>query len=133
MISGSYLKWVNFSYPPVSLLGLWSIKIMYILKIISCHLIVFIIYEMSLASVLKWLHSEISQAFQQKTYKLLISNKLVNSDESITWFLLLQLNSVRDLCIDKSIYIEGSKRIWGINKVRRQRKKNIYSIADNKV
>lgn len=96
---------------------------MCILKIVGCHLIVFIIYEMSLASVLKWSHSEMSQAFQQKTYKLLISNKLANSDESITWFLLLQLNSVRDLCIDKSIYIEGSKKIWGTNKVRRETRK----------
>ena len=51
---------------------------------VGCHLIVFISYEMSLASVLKWSHSEMSQAFQQKTCKLLISNKLVNSDESIT-------------------------------------------------
>ena len=56
-----------------------------------------------------------------KTYELLISNKLVNLDKSITSFLLLQFNSVRDLC--KSIYNEESKRIWRINKARRQREK----------
>lgn len=76
------------------------------------------------------------QAFQQrvfvKSYELLISNRLLKSDKSITWFLLLWSNSVRALC--KDIYNKESKRISrGKNEAGRQREKYIHPITDTKL